>query len=196
MSRLRLWIALGLGTFFLLLLVTFPAQPLLGLLERHGVQATGVSGSLWKGQAATVRLRSTSLGQLTWDLHVLKLLTGRASASVSLQQGDAFAQGEVSAGLTGHITFSDLSASWPLAALSAAGMPAGWNGMANLRLAELVIEGGIPVDVTGTVDLHESGGPGESPCQSRQLSGNLSGSGLLKTRRRAGRRTQGSGWAD
>jgi general secretion pathway protein N len=164
MSRPRLWIALGLGAFFLLLLVTFPAQPLFGQLERLGVQASGVSGSLWKGQAAALRVGSLSLGQLTWDLHVLKLLTGQASASVSVKQGDAFAQGDVSTGLTGHITLSDVTASWPLAALAAAGMPAGWNGLANLRLAELEIEGGIPVDVTGTIDLMNLVGPANRPA--------------------------------
>jgi general secretion pathway protein N len=164
MSRPRLLVALGVGAFFLLLLVTLPAQVVMGLLGRLGVDATGVSGSVWNGQAAMVRVRTVPLGQVEWNLHVLKLLTGRASATVAVKQGAAFAQGDVSAALGGRITLSDVSASWPLASLAAAGLPAGWTGTANARLSELVVENGLPVALTGNIDLVNLVGPANRPA--------------------------------
>lgn len=164
MSRPRLLVALGVGAFFLLLIVTLPAQVVMGQLAKVGVEAIGASGSVWKGQAAMVRVRNVPLGQIDWDLHVLKLLTGKASASVAVKQGDAFAQGDVSAGLGGRITLNDVSASWPLASLAAAGLPAGWKGTANAQLSELVVEDGLPVALTGTIDLVNLVGPANRPA--------------------------------
>ncbi len=164
MSRPRLLVALGVGAFVLLLVVTLPAQVVMGRLGKLGVEATGVSGSVWSGQAAMVRVRNAPLGQLEWDLHVLKLLTGRASATVAIKQGNAFAQGDVSAALNGRITFSDVSASWPLASLAAAGLPAGWTGTANARVTELVVENGLPVALTGNIDLLNLVGPANRPA--------------------------------
>ncbi len=164
MSRLRLLVALGVGAFVLMLLVTLPAQVVIGRLGKLGVAATGVSGSVWNGQAGMVRVRNVPLGQLEWNLHVLKLLTGRVSAAVAVKQGNAFAQGEISAAVNGRITLSDVSASWPLAALAAAGLPAGWTGTANARLSELVVEHGLPVALTGSIDLVNLVGPANRPA--------------------------------
>ena len=164
MTLTRLFVALGLSAFLLLLLVTFPAQLVFGQLERLGLQATGVSGSVWKGQAGMLTVGSTPLGQLTWDLDALKVLTGQASALVTLRQNNAFATGHVAAGLTGKVTVNEFNASWPLAQLAGAGLPNGWTGMANVQLSEVVIEGGLPTALTGTVDLVNLVGPANRPA--------------------------------
>ena len=164
MNRPRLLIALGLAAFLLLLLVTLPAQVVMGHLGRLGIQATGVSGSIWNGQAAMVRVGTLPLGQLSWDLHALKLLTGHASATVAVKQADAFAQSDIYVALNGRITLRDVTASWPLGALAAAGLPAGWKGTANARLTELVVEHGLPIAIAGTVDLANLVGPANRPA--------------------------------
>lgn len=165
MTRPRLLVALGVSAFIVLLLVTLPAQVVMGRLGKLGVQATGVSGSIWNGQAAMVTVGNVPLGQLEWNLHVLKLLTGRASATVAIKQTGAFAQGDVSAALSGRITFSDVSASWPLGSLAVAGLPAGWTGTASARLSELVVENGLPVVLTGTIDVANLVGPANRPAK-------------------------------
>jgi general secretion pathway protein N len=164
MTSLRRLLALGLGAYALLLVVTFPAQLVMGQLGRLGIEASGVSGSVWNGRAAMLRVAALNLGQLSWDLEVLKLLTGRASANVELQQEGAFASGHVAASPSGRVTLTDFNASWPIAALAAAGLPAGWTGMANVALAEAVLDGGLPVAVTGTIDLMNLVGPANRPA--------------------------------
>jgi general secretion pathway protein N len=164
MTRPRVLVALGVGAFVLLWVVTLPAQVVVGRLGKLGVEATGVSGSVWNGQAAMVRVRTVPLGHLDWTLHPLKLLTGHASATVALKQGSSFAQGDVSVGLSGRITLNDVSASWPLASLAAAGLPAGWTGTATAQLSELVMENGLPVTLTGSIDLLNLVGPANRPA--------------------------------
>lgn len=160
----RLLVALGIVAFLAFLVVTLPAQLLLGQLDRFAVKATGVSGSIWKGQAADLRVQAVDLGQLTWDLHVLEVFTGRLSAGVTLKQGDAFANGDVAATLRGRVELRGLTASWPLAALSGGGVPAGWNGTVNLRLDALALAAGVPVDLTGAVDVMNLVGPANRPA--------------------------------
>jgi general secretion pathway protein N len=165
MNRPRLLVALGVGAFLLMLLVTLPAQLAVGQLARLGIDATGVSGSVWKGHAALVRVGAMPLGELSWDLHVLALFTGRASATIAVKQPGAFAEGDLSATPGGRITLTGVSASWPLDRVAAPGLPAGWKGTANLKLAELVIEDRVPVAVTGTVDLIDVVGPANRPAR-------------------------------
>lgn len=161
---LRGLVALGVGAFIVLLAVTFPAQIVTGQLARAGVVLGGVSGSLWQGRAASLQAGGIRLGELTWDLHVLKLLTARAAANISLRQNDAFATGEVVALPTGRVELTDFSASWPLAQLSGGGIPSGWTGMLTLRLDELALDNGVPAAITGTIDILQLVGPANRPA--------------------------------
>lgn len=163
MSARRL-IALGVGAFIVLFVVTFPAQIVTSRLSTFGIVLNGVSGSLWQGRAASFQGGGISLGEFTWDLQVLKLLTGRAAASISLRQNAAFATGEVVALPTGRVKLTDFSASWPLVRLSGGGIPAGWTGTLALRLDELDLDNGVPQGITGTIDLLELVGPANRPA--------------------------------
>jgi len=161
---LRRLIILGALAFVLFLLVTLPAQLVFSRLEPMGLKAAGVSGSVWKGQAANLSTGPINLGRLTWDLHVLRLLTGRASASVTLQLDDGQAQGDVSAGLGGTVSLADAIVSWPLSRLSSSGLPGGWNGTVNAKLAEVRLANGVPTLIEGTVDILNLVGPANRPA--------------------------------
>lgn len=165
MTGLRRLLALGAVAFLLLLALTFPARIVTSQLERYGIVASGVSGSVWQGHAASLRAGGIPFGELDWDLHVLKLLTGRASASIALKQNTAFAQGEVSVAAGGRVTLSGFTASWPVAELSGAGLPGGWSGTANVQLDELALDDGVPAAITGTIDLLELVGPANRPAR-------------------------------
>ncbi len=164
MTGMRRLLALGAGAFLLLLLITFPAQLVTRPLERFGIVASGVSGSLWQGRAASLRAGGIPFGELDWDLHVLELLTGRASASIALKQNAAFAQGDVTVTPGGRVTLSDFTASWPVAELSGAGLPGGWNGTATVKLDELALDNGVPTAIAGTIDVLELVGPANRPA--------------------------------
>jgi general secretion pathway protein N len=156
-------LSLGTGAFVVLALCTLPAQLLASYLGSSGVQAGGLTGTIWNGRAQALQVGAVHLGGVQWELHVLPLLTARLSADVSIKRLDGFAQARVSVSPSGRIRFADLSASLPLGALPATATPGGWTGTLNLRLSELALNNGWPLSAAGTVELVDFTGPAQRP---------------------------------
>lgn len=161
----RWWplVVLGVAAYLAFALATLPAQVVLARLQSSDFHAAGVSGTVWNGQAQVLIVGGVRVGALEWDLHVLPLLTGRASADVRIKRVDGFVDTELSAAPTGRISLADLTGSVPLSALPANLMQGGWAGTVNLRLASLVIEDGWPVAALGTIEVRDVTGPVSKP---------------------------------
>lgn len=80
-------IAIGVLIYLIFMVVLFPARIAVALAPLPaGIQLSGVSGSLWQGQAELVQLGARQLQQLSWQLSPWALLTG--SVQAQLQLGD------------------------------------------------------------------------------------------------------------
>lgn len=166
MTRMkRALLLLGIAAFLIFLIVTLPAQLVASQLVRLGIVLDGVSGTAWNGRAQAVQVGSVNYGVLAWNLDVPALLRGRVGAHFNLQQGTAFAEGDVEATLSGRASLRDLSASWPLSYLSGMGIPAGWLGNLQIRLQNGVIDNGVPLELHGTIDLIDLEGPPRQPAR-------------------------------
>ena len=161
----RLWplVALGLLAYLIFALVTLPATVVIGRLQPLGIRAGGVTGTVWNGNAQVVQVAGANLGALTWQLHVLPLLTLRAIADVKVQRSDGFAQGTVSA-RSGSIDLRNLTAALPLSALPAQVAPGGWSGSVNAKLVTLTLENGWPTSADGTIEVMDLTGPARKPA--------------------------------
>lgn len=162
----RLWplIALGVGAYVVFALATLPASLLTARLGKYGVATAGVEGTAWQGRAQVLQVAGANLGSVTWNLHVLALFTARLQADLELHRSDGFARGIVAVSPGGKLHMSKLTASLPLAALPAGGLPGGWTGMMNLKLADLVLENGWPAGIDGTVEAMDLTGPARRPA--------------------------------
>jgi general secretion pathway protein N len=160
----RLWplIALGVGAFVIFALVTFPASVVLSRLGPLGVNAAGVSGSIWNGKAQVLQVRGVQVGTVEWDLHVLALFTLHLNADVKVSRVDGFANTEVSIGPNGNVTLNGLTASLPLRALPNNVAP-GWSAMLNGKFTRLTLEKGWPTHVDGSLDAIDVTGPARKP---------------------------------
>lgn len=121
----RLWLPFGRRVLILIVLLTtlvvlFPLRLALSLLDldRIGVSARSVSGSIWSGRLEEVAAAGVPIGTLEARLSPLQLLIGRARIDVK-RPADAAANGP----LTGAVTISrnslgvaDVTADVPLAA--------------------------------------------------------------------------------
>lgn len=92
-------LALGIVAFILSLIATVPAQ-IAGRYLPANVQASGLQGTLWRGQASRLRVRGFDLGEVTWDAHPLALLVGRLQSEIGINRPDMQGQGTV--GLSFH----------------------------------------------------------------------------------------------
>jgi len=161
----RAWslIALAIAAFLVFAVVTFPASLALSWFAPQNVRAYGASGTLWHGRAPVLVVEGVRLGAVEWDLHALSLLIARLDADVRLTRVDGYANARLSATPAGRVSFTDLDATLPFAALPAGIAPPGWSGTLSLKLAHLSLEDAWPVDIEGTVDALNLNGPPGRP---------------------------------
>jgi general secretion pathway protein N len=161
----RLWplIALGVGAFVILALVTLPASVVLSRLGSAGITASGVSGSIWNGKAQVLQIRGTNVGSVDWDLHVLPLFTLHLNADVKVTRTDGFAAAGLSVGPGGKVLLEGLTASLPLSALNHPQLM-GWVGQLNAKFARVTIENGWPTSLDGSLDAVDVTGPARRPA--------------------------------
>jgi general secretion pathway protein N len=162
--KLRMLVVLGVVAFLVFALVTLPARFVLSRFASAGVQASGVSGTIWNGAAQVLTVGGVRIGSVTWSLRALPLLTGRASADVNVKRVDGFLETQASGWLSGRIAFDALTGSLPLSALPPNVIRGGWTGTLNLKLPALVLEDGWPIEAAGVVEVIDLTGPANKPA--------------------------------
>jgi general secretion pathway protein N len=147
-----LWIALLAAIAFLaIVLVRMPAA---WLLPARGGQwsCASIEGSLWNGGCAALTVSSTSLGDLSWDLHPLRLMLGRAAAHLTLSHGPAEAAADVEATFGGRVTARNLVADFPLDSALLPAVPANLHGHGHCELALVELRRGALRQLQGRIE--------------------------------------------
>ena len=162
----KLWplLALGIGAFLVLALVTLPASAVLSFFHPPGVTLTGVSGTIWKGRAQAVRSGAVHLGSVDWDLDILSLFTGKLGANVKVTRDGRLCTGTPCRCTGSRITLRGFNASLPVSALPPNVVRGGWTGTLNLKLGELALDNSWPVAATGTIEITDLVGPANRPA--------------------------------
>lgn len=89
MTRLRRalpYVLFGLVAYGVFLVATVPASRVYALVHEHlgAIQPARLEGSAWSGRAAGLRVGAAPLGDLSWSLSPLGLLTGRLGFDLAL----------------------------------------------------------------------------------------------------------------
>ena len=148
-------IAVGLAAALCIAFVTLPAQVLAGQLRRMGLESVALTGTVWSGHALGLSWRSTPLGDLRWSLAPGELLRGRVGGDLQLTRPDGSASTHVSVTFGGELRFSGTKAALPVELLSSLpiGMPRNWRGRLSVQFEEIVVAGGWPRTLRGTLDM-------------------------------------------
>ena len=142
-------ITLGLIAALVFAVATLPAAVLARPLQRAGLTATALSGSIWAGQAQGLAWREAVLGDAGWRISFGPLLRGRLAGAVTLERSDGSASADVAASLGGRIRFQAVLAALPI------GVPKGWRGRVTGQVDELVLSDGWPTVLRGTLDMRD-----------------------------------------
>jgi hypothetical protein len=148
-------IAVGLAAALCIALVTLPAQVLAGQLRRLGLESVALSGTVWSGHALGLSWRSTPLGDLRWTLAPGELLRGRLGGDLQLTRPDGSASTHASVTFGGELRLTGTKAALPVELLSSLpiGMPRNWRGRLSGQFEEIVLSGGWPSTLRGTLDM-------------------------------------------
>jgi len=192
------WIALFAAiTFIVIVLVRIPAA---WVLPARGAQwsCASIEGSLWSGGCAGLTLSGTALGDLSWDLHPLRLLLGRAAAHLTIGHGPAEAAADVEAGFGGWVRARNVVADLPLDSALLPAVPPNLHGRAHCELALVQLQRGIIRQLQGRIEARNleersgnntalgsyavsfPGGSGEPVGTLRDLEGPLALEGTLR----------------
>lgn len=97
------WGSLCLVTYFIFLIVKLPAVQVLSHVQLpKGVSVSGVTGTVWQGQAQRAQANGLPINNLNWSLSFMPLLFGQIS--VDIKAGNVRDTDQISA--TGHISIS------------------------------------------------------------------------------------------
>ncbi len=151
-SRNRLILA-GIATFVIGLIISFPARVAYQWFAPAELKLSGISGSIWRGNAAQGSVGGVYLTNVRWSFRPLALLTGKLEFATSSNPASGFFDADIALGLGGSVRMSDVAAAVTLATLADAFPLNGIEGDVSLQFEELVIKNGLPVEATGTLDI-------------------------------------------
>lgn len=122
---------------------------------------TQVSGSVWRGSAASVSVRFRpsadlhSIGAASWRNRPWKLLLLELDYAVVLQPPGGQVNLDVSAGTDGDLLVEDVQGSLPLPAVDGLFAPVGWKGTAEFDVDRLVIRSAFPRAASGVLVVRD-----------------------------------------
>ena len=156
MKRTLTVIVLVIVAFAAILLARLPAS---WLLPTAGptLSCASVEGSLWSGYCSGLKVRGTSLGDLTWQLEPSRLLLGKLAAHVDLEHPPTTtARGDVEIGLGGAVVARNLTASLPLDPTVLPGVPPTLSGNLHLDLTlAKVTRKGVVSSLEGRIEASD-----------------------------------------
>jgi general secretion pathway protein N len=148
------WIALlALFAFALVIIARLPAAWVLP--SKGGFTCVSVEGTLWSGGCGSLSVSREPVGDLSWELHPLALLTGKLAAHLTLVRQSANATADVELGLGGHVTARNVRADLPLDAKLLPGLPSNLRGQARVDLALARVQGNTLQELKGTLEAHD-----------------------------------------
>jgi general secretion pathway protein N len=189
--------AVALAAFVLILLVRFPAQWAAGALPRD-THCEQLDGTLWSGSCSGLSAQGNRLGDLTWSLHPLGLLSGRLALDLSLTQPATTmaASAHVEWSLSGTIAARNVHANLTLDHSFFKQLPPSMHGQLDAELAALRWDGKRITELQGQLDvrglaadqntplgdyrLSFPGGPGDPVGALKDIGGPLAVEGTLR----------------
>lgn len=147
----RRLVFVGLATFFLGIIILFPARTAVSWFLPDGVQVSGIQGTVWSGSASAASAPGVYLSRVEWRLSALSLLTFSPSVTFSATPGSGFVEAIATLRGGDTIELRDLSASLPLSMVATAVRTPGLDGNASAQFDSVTFSQGLPVSARGTV---------------------------------------------
>lgn len=147
-----LWIALlAAAAFVAIVLARMPAA---WVVPARGAQwaCASLDGSLWSGTCAGLTVSGTPLGDLSWELHPLRLAAARLAAHLTLSHGPAEAAADVELTFGQRITARNLVADLPLDPALLPAVPPNLHGRAHIELALVQVQHGVIRQLQGRIE--------------------------------------------
>lgn len=148
-----IWIGLvAVLAFIAILIVRLPASWLSGYLPKQ-VSCAELAGTLWNGTCPGLVAQGTRMGDLTWQLRALPLLTGKISTHVNLQHPSGSMSADLDVRPNGDLNARALLADLAIDPATLPQIPPGVRGRVHADLARLRLEKETVTEIAGRIDV-------------------------------------------
>jgi len=151
-NRKRLILA-GIATFIIGLIITFPARVAYQWFAPGELKLSGINGSIWRGNAAEGTAGGVYLADINWSFRPLGLLSGKLEYASTSKLASGFFDANVAIDIGGSLTLSNVTGALTLDTLAEVLPLAGIEGDISVQFEELIVENGLPVEATGTLNI-------------------------------------------
>jgi general secretion pathway protein N len=153
--RRTLWlVVIGLVAFLGFIIARLPAS-WIAPGSKAAVSCADIDGTVWSGTCTGLTAYHQTYGDLSWEVHPLRLLAGKLSASVVLVRGTGSARGLVDAGFRRNVTARNVLADLPLDPTLLPQMPGDLHGSVHADLPLLVLHGEQVQALQGRIEVHD-----------------------------------------
>lgn len=151
----RGWVAVAAAAVFVVVLVA--RMPASWVIPTSGANAlcASVEGSLWSGSCSAMSIAHNPLGDVSWELHPLRLFLGQLAVHATAVHGTAQASADVELSFGQRITARKLVGDLPLDPAIIPGLPASLRGQAHFDLPLARLEHGIVTQLQGRIEVHD-----------------------------------------
>ena len=144
---------LGLITFIVIMLATFPARVAYHWFAPVELQLSGIDGSVWNGSAIEGMAGDAYVRNIAWQFKPASLLSGNLAFVTTSNPASGSINTDVAVSSDGTLTLSSLSGNVPLDLVHPTFQQSGIRGDITLQFETLVIRNGVPVAATGSVTV-------------------------------------------
>lgn len=128
---------LGIGSFLVFVLWSFPAAIGFSIIAPDQVRGFGIAGSLWNGEAQLIDINGFRIQQARWRVNPLRLVLGSVTGDATARWGNGFVEAKYSLGLNGAVSIRELQASFNLSQLQSQLNVPGISGEMNIRIEKI-----------------------------------------------------------
>jgi len=125
---------------------------------KYGVTCAEADGTIWNGSCSGLTVQQQPVGDLTWEVHASRLLSGKLNADVVLTRPTGSSRANVEVGFDKIITARDIQADLPLDQDLVSALPPnlrGVRGKLHAELAVLRVQGQTIKVIQGVVEAHD-----------------------------------------
>lgn len=156
-------------SYVVFLIVSLPASIAVSFVNKNPMlsrqlQLSAVSGTVWSGSAASVRISGINIGKLNWDLNLLPLLLGELSVHVNFRNQTVTTNamsgsGTFAISFSGNINVENFTASFSADSLAPLmyGLPARFSGDINMHIDFLSLEKGRRINLKSRIVVSKAG---------------------------------------
>lgn len=123
-----------------------------------GMTCSDADGTVWNGTCTGLIVQNQAVGDLSWEVHAMRLLSGKINADIVVTRATGSLQGNVESGFDKKVIARDVVADLPIDQELAATLGPnlrGLRGKVHAQLAFLRVDGQSIRAIEGVAELHD-----------------------------------------